>query len=143
MGTTKNTGAAGEAAALPGATVLRLPTAVAAPVQQEGRRGRHPKGITSLWRARSDRAPHARVMRLRAQLDLIRQARADSYDEMRRVNDQIDALRKRDAEIGAIYRDLVSRDEALCAELQAIGAPAPTYREFLGLAAKPVKGGAA
>lgn len=134
MATTKKTGTAGaEAAALPVAVVVKLPGALLEPVIQNRPRGRRPKNIVPMWRERLERGPLMRAARLRAQLDFVRQARADNYDRFKRDNEALRELEKRIAATCAVSADLARRDEELCAELAALGVRAPTYREHLGL----------
>lgn len=56
------------------AAVVRLSSADAPAVQQHPPRGRRPKHVLSLWRARLDRSQAVTVLALQAQLALVRQA---------------------------------------------------------------------
>lgn len=61
------------------AAVVRLPHADSPIVQQSPPRGRRPKHVLSLWRARMDRPQAINVLALEAQLALVLQAKYECY----------------------------------------------------------------
>ena len=61
------------------AAVVRLASAGAPAVQQHPPRGRRPKHVLSLWRARLDRSQAVTVLALQAQLALVRQTQEECH----------------------------------------------------------------
>lgn len=61
------------------AAVVRLPGADGPAIQQRPPRGRRPKHVLSLWRARLDRSQALTVLALQAQLALLVQMDEESY----------------------------------------------------------------
>ena len=59
--------------------VVRLPGADDPAIQQHPPRGRRPKHVLSLWRARLDRSQAVTVLALQAQLALVRQAQDECH----------------------------------------------------------------
>jgi hypothetical protein len=130
MAATNKAGTTGQAAALPCAVVIPLPGAAELPVQQVRRRGRYPKGVTPLWRARLDRAPMAQAQRLMAQLEFIRNARADTWSEWVRNQEALAEISARLSRGSAVMFDLERRDQGLVSELRRLGVTAMPYPDW-------------
>lgn len=115
------------------AVVIAWPFADAQPVKQEGRRGRNPKSIPSIWQERRARSATRRAVELRAQLEYVRQAERENWAVLKGTFDEEIALGRRVRDLNAVNADLVKREAALVAELQALGVHVLTRRQQLGL----------
>jgi septal ring factor EnvC (AmiA/AmiB activator) len=104
------------------AAVLSLPSACAAPVKQEGRSGRNPKIVVSLWRERRARSDNNRAASLRIKLDYVLTAKRENFEAFKRDTAALRVLEQRIAATSAVYSDLKARADALSAELAGIGA---------------------
>lgn len=131
MADNTKTGKAGAAAALPKAVLLALPGAASMPVAQQRRAGRLPKTVASLRTARQARCAVVRVFELRAQLDFVRQAKRENFEEFQRNNATLRELEKRIADTRPAYEEMAKREEQLVEELLLMGVRAQTYLEFL------------
>lgn len=123
--------AAVEAAAMPKAVLLALPGAASMPVAQQRRAGRLPKTIASLSAARRSRSVVVRVFELRAQLEFVRQAKLENFEEFSRNNATLRELEKRVAVNADAYEEMAKREKQLVEELRLMGVRAKTYMEFL------------
>lgn len=104
------------------ATVIRLPSADGEAVQQHPPRGRRPKHVLSLWRARLDRSQVVTVLALQAQLALVQQ-----------TQDECNAR----AEVAwANLKEAERLDKLIDAELRVLGQQIKSIKAQLAQAAK-------
>lgn len=124
---------AGQGAALPAAPtqpqpparlapVIPLPSALAEPVVQHRRRGRHPKEIALLWRERLDRMPGAQLARLEAQRELAVRLRKETFARQIDLRMKADALRAEAEEIARAHAAAHDQWHLLDAEVKRLEA---------------------
>ena len=97
------------------ATVIRLPSADGQPIQQHPSRGRRPKHVLSLWRARLDRSQALAVIALDAQIELAVEVRHACHLRCLALSEERREIERRDEAIHIEYKvlaDLVKVLEA-------------------------------
>lgn len=99
-------------AAIP-ATVIRLPSADGQAIQQHPPRGRRPKHVLSMWRARFDRSQAVAVFALDAQIELAVEVRHACYLRGLALSKERREIERRDEAIRIEYKVLADLVRAL------------------------------
>ena len=97
--------------------VLRLPSAATQPVVQQSRRGRLPKHVPTLWRARLDRSGATRVLQLQAQLAFVQGESAQAYTKFMVAFSAMKAAEREVDRLSAIHKELIDLTKCLKAQL--------------------------
>lgn len=99
------------------ATVYRLPRAGGPVVQQHPRRGRLPKCVLSLWRAKFDRSEAAAVLALEAQFKVALQAQHECFQRCMAYSLEKKEFELRNDALKIEYELLVKQMKAIEAQI--------------------------
>lgn len=98
-------------------TVYRLPGAGGPAVQQHPPRGRRPRCVLSLWRAKFNRSQAATVLALEALLKVALQARKECFQRCTAFSLEEKEFERRNAAITVEYELLAKQVKAIEAEI--------------------------
>lgn len=99
------------------AAVVRLASADGPVVQQHPPRGRRPKNVLSLWRARLDHTQAVKVLALQAQFELVQNAKDECLQRAKAAWANLKEAERLDKLIDTEYSVLKQQLEAIKAQL--------------------------